>query len=266
VTTFLKPGGGDCQIFCLASRTSSLHSPSMDYLIIVIVVISLSWLAGYLHRQSANPTKAEKEHARTVGIWHLKGIVYECGSVTDLLERDSMLQSMMVRGYVREGKDTDKGARFLLDCRIEITRELVAKAFDHLKQSRQTTDAVPTSNEIDQLLMSWLGPTKTKLTDDTSVANKQSGINKLYEKWALDNLGEAGGKLYEYFLGTQLEKVKTARISKAESEAMASTMYEKIQEYEQLRRELEGGRDNSERKRLNQMFLALAKECDLKAN
>jgi len=234
----------------------------MDYLIIGIVVISLSWLAGYLNRQSSNPTKAEKEHARTVGIWHLKGIVYECGSVTDLLERDSILQSMMVRGYVREGKDTDKGARFLLECRIEITRELVAKAFDHLKQSRQKTDAVPTSNEIDQLLMSWLGPTKTELLYDTSVAIKKSVIkNDLGDK-----LGDAGGKLYEYFLGTQLEKVKTARISKAESEAMASTMYEKIKEYEQLRRKLEGGRDNDERKRLNQMVLALAKECDLKVN
>lgn len=232
----------------------------MDYIIIGIVVISLSWLAGYLNRQSANPTKAEKEHARNVGLWYLKGIVYECGSVTDILERDSMLQAMMVRGYVREGKDTDKGARFLLDCRIEITRELVAKAFDHLKQSRQTTDAVPTSNEIDQLLMSWLGPTKTELLYDTSVAMKKSGIKNDLG----DNLGEAGGKLFEYFLGTQLEKVKTARISKAESDKLASTMYEKIKEYEQLSRKLEGGRDNGERKRLNQMFLALAKECDLK--
>ena len=235
----------------------------MEYLIIGIGVI---WLAGYLHRQSANRTKAEKEHARTVGLWYLKGIVYECGSVTDILERDSMLQAMMVRGYVREGKDTDKGARFLLDCRIEITSELVSKAFDHLKQSRQTTDAVPTSNEIDQLLMSWLGPTKTKLTDDTSVAIKQSGINKLYEKWALDNLGEAGGKLFEYFLGSQLKKVKTAKISQAESDATASAMFEKIKEYEQLRNKLEGGRNNDERKRLNQMFFKLAKECELIAD
>jgi hypothetical protein len=238
----------------------------MDYLKIGIVLISLYWLKGYLDRQSANRTKAEKEHARTVGIWHLKGIVYECGSVTDLLERDSMLQAMMVRGIVREGKDTDEGARFLLDCRIEITRELVAKAFDHLKQSRQKTDAVPTSNEIDQLLMTWLGPTKTELLYDTSVALKKSGTKGIYKTWALDNLGEAGGKLWEYFLGNQLEKVKTARISKAESDATASTMYEKIKEYEQLRRNLEGGRNNDERKRLNHMFLELAKECDLKVN
>lgn len=240
----------------------------MDYLIIGIVVISLSWLAGYLNRQSANPTKAEKEHARTVGLWYLKGIVYECGSVTDILERDLMLQAMMVRGYVREGKDTDKGARFLLDCRIEITSELVSKAFDHLKQSRQTTDAVPTSNEIDQLLMSWLGPTKIKLTDDTStsVAIKQSEINKLNKKIVLDNLGKAGGKLFEYFLGSQLKKVKTAKISQAESDATASAMFEKIKEYEQLRNKLEGGRNNDERTRLNQMFFKLAKECELIAD
>ena len=230
----------------------------MDFLLISLGIICLAW---YLNKQFI---KTKKGHARKAGLWYLKGIVYECGSVTDVLQIDSMLQGMMARGYVREGIDTDEGARFLLDCRIELARELVAKASAHLRQSRNTKDAGPTSNEIDKLLLTWLGPTKAMLMDDTSDSMKKSGINRLTEKWQLNNLGDLGSKLFELFVGIQLEKVKTAQISQAESDSEISTMFERIKKYEELRKKLNGGQDNGERQRLNGMFLELAKECGLK--
>jgi len=227
---------------------------------ILLFILATVLLVMYFDRYAK---KSKKKHGRDIALWYLKGVVYEGGSVTHVLEYDLILNNAMERGHVREGIDTDKGGKFLLKCRIELVQELVKKASIYLSKGGNEKETNPSPAQIDQILLEWLGPTKTKLSQEISGALAKSDASYMTEEWMLQNLGDMGKKLYEHYLEQQLNKMNTGAVGEEEYNTNMSLMFGRIKAFNQLKTELQGGRNNDERKMLNRSFLELAKGCGI---
>lgn len=121
----------------------------------------------------------EQEFVRRIGLWYLKGVVWQSGSVTNILERDIVFRTMLTRGFVRQGIDTDKDSSLILESRILITQELIHKASEFLKNNCSIES--PSAKDIDNILLVWLGPTSEEFNKQNQEGMHKVGLNQLVD-------------------------------------------------------------------------------------
>lgn len=171
--------------------------------------------------------KYESAWQRKVGLWYMKGVVFEGGSVTDLLRRDTMFRRMINRGHVVEGIDTDPGAKKLLERRIELAQELVRQADLYF---RERNGRQPSFKEIDRILIDWLGPSKNSLYSQTMNDLYDSGLAEMVAKIELEELGEIGKQLFRYYSG----KIASQELDANKIQVKILELFEMIKEWKLL--------------------------------
>jgi len=212
---------------------------------IFIVTAILLYIAASVGIQKWK--KYDAERVKRLGLWYLKGIVYEGGSVTEILRRDTLLLSMMIRGKNRGGIDADAANKEIVERRIEKTKELIEQAEIYI---RKQAKCQPTSQEIDQVLINMLGPTKEKLYQETSKEMKESGLTKMMTDYEVSELGKVGQSIYLHYIN----KIFVDELDEAKASTRRILLFDMVKNFRILSDNLEIDKAEAQLKKIIKEF------------
>jgi len=212
---------------------------------ISIVALILLYIAASIGIQKWK--KYDSERVKRLGLWYLKGIVYEGGSVTEIMLRDTLLLSMMIRGKKRGGIDADVATKEIVERRIEKTKELIEQAEIYI---RKQANRKPTTQEIDQVLIDMLGPTKEKLYQETSKEMKESGLTKMMTDYEVCELGEVGQSIYLYYVN----KIFVNELDEAKASTRRILLFDMVKDFKILSDNLEIEKAEAQLKKIIKEF------------
>jgi len=212
---------------------------------IFIVTAILLYIAASVGIQKWK--KYDAERVKRLGLWYLKGIVYEGGSVTEILRRDTLLLSMMIRGKNRGGIDADAANKEIVERRIEKTKELIEQAEIYI---RKQAKCQPTSQKIDQVLINMLGPTKEKLYQETSKEMKESGLTKMMTDYEVSELGEVGQSIYLHYIN----KIFVDELDEAKASTRRILLFDMVKNFRILSDNLEIDKAEAQLKKIIKEF------------
>lgn len=201
--------------------------------------------------------KTELELYKRIGLWYLKGVVWESGSISRVLDRDIAFHAMLAHRHVRQGIDTDKDAQLIVESRIIITQELIQKASAYLKE--KDCSKIPTSYDIDKILLVWLGPTREAFERQNQ--ENSTGLDKMVDEGLVGLLGQPGKELYDSFFIILQSRLTRGEIAQHEFSRLNALVLARIEE---ASKDMLINKDMSpelRKERVDNLIASLAKEC-----
>jgi len=171
----------------------------------------------------------------------------EGGSVTEILRRDTLLLSMMIRGKNRGGIDADVATKEIVERRIEKTKELIEQAEIYI---RKQANSQPTTQEIDQVLMDMLGPTKEKLYQETSKEMKESGLTKMMTDFEFSELGKVGQIIYMHYIN----KIFVDELDEAKASTRRILLFDMVKDFRIFTDNLEFDKAAAQLEKISKQF------------
>jgi len=171
----------------------------------------------------------------------------EGGSVTEILRRDTLLLSMMIRGKNRGGIDADVATKEIVERRIEKTKELIEQAEIYI---RKQANSQPTTQEIDQVLMDMLGPTKEKLYQETPKEMKESGLTKMMTDFEVSDFGKVGQSIYMHYIN----KIFVDELDEAKASTRRILLFDMVKDFRIFTDNLEFDKAAAQLEKISKQF------------